>query len=55
MSVSAVGSGAGYVPYVTPQVTATAAQPAVAKSQATDADGDHDGSTGSSGRLDMKG
>jgi len=53
MSVSAVGSGAGHVPYVTPQVTA-AAEPTVAKSQALDSDGDHDGSSGSSGRLDTK-
>ena len=54
MSVSAVGSGAGHVPYVAPQVP-VAAQPTVAKSQAVDSDGDHDGSSGSSGRLDMKG
>jgi len=55
MSVSAIGSGAGSVPHVVPEVAAGPAQPAASKSQAVDADGDHDGSSAPSGRLDVKG
>ncbi len=54
MNVSAVGSGGAYVPYVAPHVTTNTAQPPVSTSQATDADGDHDGSPASPGRLDVR-
>jgi hypothetical protein len=54
MSVSAVGSGTGSVPHV-PEVAGNTAQPAASKSQPVDADGDHDGSSAPSGRLDVKG
>jgi hypothetical protein len=49
MSISAVGGGAGYTPYVP---TSQPAQPASSTTPAKDTDHDHD--TDTPGRLDVR-
>ncbi len=53
MNVSGIGSAASYSPQIASRVQATTPKP-VPVSAPVDADGDHDGSTASSGRVDLK-
>jgi len=50
MSISAVGGGAGYTPYVPAQPPVT---PAASPTKSTDSD--HDGDKDTPGRLDVRG
>jgi len=53
MSISAVGSAAGYVPQVRPQqASSVQGRPAAPASVGTDSDGDNDGSKG--GSVDVR-